>query len=100
MQTNKLDNLQHQLRQLWAIHGGENSSAQLMAMEHSAVKVLREISRWGWQDYQSDCKDIAKIAHSLWRKCKVLVIAALELQGMEDNGLLCSCKQLLEAVIF
>jgi hypothetical protein len=97
MQTGKLNNLQHQLMQLWAIHGGENSSARLMAMEHRAVEVLREVSRRGWQDYQSDCEDTAKIARRLWRKCEALVIAASELQGMEDKGLLCGCKRLLEA---
>ena len=80
---------------MWAIHGGENGSSQLMAMEHRAVEVLREVSRWGWQDYQSDCEDTAKIAHCLWQKCEALVITALELEGMEDNGLLCGCKWLL-----
>jgi hypothetical protein len=75
MQT-KLNNLQQQLMQLWAIHGGENGSARLMAMEHRAVEVLREVSRQGWQDYWSDCEDTAKIARHLWQKCETLVIAA------------------------
>jgi len=93
----KLNNLQQQLMRLWAIHGGENGSARLMAMEHRAVEVLREVSRRGWQDYRSDCEDTAKIARRLWQKCEALVIAASELKGMEDNGLLCGCKRLLEA---
>ena len=97
VQTDKLDNLQHQLRQLWAIHGGENDSPQLMVMKNRATEVLGEVARWGWQEYRSICEDAAETARRLWHKCEALVTAAVELDGMEENGLLCRCKRLLEA---
>jgi len=43
--TSKLNSLQNQLLQLWALHGGESNSAQLIMMENRAAKVLREVSR-------------------------------------------------------
>jgi hypothetical protein len=96
--TSKLNSLQNQLLQLWAIHGGENDSAWLMVMKHRAAEVLREVARWGWNEYQSICENIAaENACHLWCKCEALVITAAELDGMEESGLLHGCKQLLES---
>ena len=44
VQTSKLDSLQNQLFHLWASHGGENDSAQLMVMKRRAVEVLSEVA--------------------------------------------------------
>ena len=97
VQTGELQGLLNQLVQLWAIHGGENGSAQLMVMKDRAIEVLREVARWGWQDYRSVCEDTAETAHHLWRKCEGLVTAASELNETEENRFLCGSKQLLEA---
>ena len=97
VQTTKLNNLQNQLFQLWAIHGGENDSARLMVMKRRAAEVLREVSRRGWEQYRNICEDATETARRLWCKCEALVTAAAELEGMEENGLLCGCKRLLEA---
>ena len=68
-----------------------------MVMKNRATEVLRDVTRRGWQEYRSVCEDAAETARHLWRKCEALVTAAVELDGMEGNGLLCRCKQLLEA---
>jgi hypothetical protein len=96
-QTNKLHSLENQLVQLWAIHGGENNSTWLMVMKNRTTEVLGEVARWGWQEYRSICEDATETARRLWRKCEALVMAAVELDGMEENGLLYGCKRLLEA---
>jgi hypothetical protein len=95
--TTKLNNLKNQQFRLWAIHGGENNSAQLMVMKHRAAEVLREVSRQGWEQYRSVCEDATETARHLWRKCEALVTAVAELEGMEENRLLCGCRRLLEA---
>ena len=92
-----MHSLENQLVQLWAIHGGENDSTRLMVMKNRATEVLRDVTRRGWQEYRSVCEDAAETARHLWRKCEALVTAAVELDGMEENGLLCRCKRLLEA---
>ena len=97
VQCSKLNSLQKKLFQLWAIHGGENNSAQLMVMKHRAAEVLKEVTRQGWEQYRSVCEDATETARRLWRECEELVTAAAELEGMEENRLLCGCKQLLEA---
>ena len=94
MQCSKLNSLQKKLFQLWAIHGGKNDSARLMVMKNRAAEVLREVIRQGWEQYRNVCKDATETARRLWRKCEVFVTAAAEL---EENGLLCGCKRLLEA---
>jgi hypothetical protein len=97
VQTSKLDSLQNQLFQLWASHGGENNSAQLMVMKHRAVEVLSEVAGQDWDQYQSICEDATETACHLLRECEALLTDTTELEGMEDNRLLYGCKRLLEA---
>jgi len=59
--TSKLNSLQNQLLQLWAIHGGENDSAWLMVMKHRAAEVLREVARWGWTSTEAFARMLLKM---------------------------------------
>ena len=83
--------------QLWALHGGESHSDRLIMIENRAAEVLREVLRCGWEDYQHVCEDAAAAACHLWRKCEVLLTTVAAVDEMDENGLLCRCKQLLTA---
>ena len=69
----------------------------LMVMKHRAIEVLSEVAERDWDQYQSICEDATETACQLWREREALLIDTAELERMEDNGLLCGCKRLLEA---
>jgi hypothetical protein len=96
-ETGTIMKLQMQLSQLWELHGGESDSARVMAMSNRAMEVLKEVAKQGWEGHRSFCESTVEVARWLWGQCEVLVIAAAEVDEMDEKGLLFGCKRLLAA---